>query len=284
MISRRFTLAAGAALILVANAVALGGVAYNRAGEPESRIVLSQRELARPWGWRANKENSGLALRIDWRVNDPNMENLFGYYSGGYGGMPGWLDEKRMADLGFDVAAIKAGPSRHGWRAADAEREVLVVLELAGAGWQEALERARRHLAEQESRREKSPADKELIEAEKRARENLAREENDNSRLFAVDVGTNLDGLRARYADRGRYMILKTKLSPALTTRNRQPVVTGHLGALAVAEVNVPHAMRATFDAIPAMEARPNARKPPFSATLAVGQRLEPWLEAVGAP
>ena len=45
------TLAAGALLILLANGVALTGVYFNRSGEPEARMVLSQRELSTPWGW-----------------------------------------------------------------------------------------------------------------------------------------------------------------------------------------------------------------------------------------
>ncbi len=48
MTSRTLTIAIGAALILVANGVALTGVAYNRSGEPDSRLNLSQRELGRP--------------------------------------------------------------------------------------------------------------------------------------------------------------------------------------------------------------------------------------------
>lgn len=283
MIPRRVTLAAGAALIVLANAFALSGVAYNRAA-PESRLVLSQRELVRPWVWRANKENSGLTLRIDWRVPDPDTERNFGYFAGGHGGTPGWLDEKRMAELGFDVAAIKANAAQHIWRSKDAERQVLVVLELAGADWQAAVARARDMLAREEARREANPADKALIEAEKRARENLAREDNDNSRLFAVDLGSDLGALRSRYPDRSRFMILKASLRAQMRMVDKQATVGGYLGPLAVAEVNVPHALRPMFEAMPAPAGEPRGRKAPFSATVAVGQRLEPWLEAVGVP
>ena len=41
--TRGRTLAAGAALILLTNAVALSGVFINRSGEPESRLMLSER-------------------------------------------------------------------------------------------------------------------------------------------------------------------------------------------------------------------------------------------------
>src|SRR5690606_5713465 len=53
----RHGLLAGLALILLSNAVALGGAWYNRQGEAESRLQLSEREL-----WRSHdgprRENS----------------------------------------------------------------------------------------------------------------------------------------------------------------------------------------------------------------------------------
>ncbi len=68
----RTTLIAGAALILLANAVALTGVYFNRSGEPEARMRLSQRELGTPWDWSVARENSGMVLGLNWRVNDGN--------------------------------------------------------------------------------------------------------------------------------------------------------------------------------------------------------------------
>ncbi|MBS1191254.1 MAG: hypothetical protein H6R10_3046 [Rhodocyclaceae bacterium] len=280
---RALTLAVGAALILVANAVALIGVAYNRSGEPESRLVLSQRELGRPWTGYRNKENSGLSLTLEWRVPALNAESSHAYYSS-LGGSPAWLDERRMAELGFDVERAKGNDRRREKVISQSERQMLVVLELAGAAWQQAREQARQRLAHQESLRQASPGAKELVEAEKRAREGLAREENENTRLFAVDVGTDLASLRAKYPDRSRYLILKGKLRLLSTFRDKQPVVTGYLEDRGVHQINVPHALRGTFEAMPPRAGGPAERKPPFTATVAVGQRLEPRIEAVAVP
>ncbi|HPU80578.1 DUF4824 family protein, partial [Accumulibacter sp.] len=60
--NRGRTLAAGAALILLTNIVALSGVIINRTGEPESRLMLSARELSLPYRGYRQAENSGLAL------------------------------------------------------------------------------------------------------------------------------------------------------------------------------------------------------------------------------
>ncbi len=283
MTPRTLTLVIGAALILVANGVALTGVAYNRSGEPESRLTLSQRELARPWNWDGNKENSGLSLILEWRVPDPDTESYYAYY-GRPGGSPAWLDEKRMAELGFDVRRAKGDGTRRDKYISHSERQVLVVLELSGATWQQALERARQRVAHQESLRQASPQAKELVEAEKRAREGLAREENENSRLFAVDVGTDLASLRSKYPDRRRYLILKGNVGLRSTSRDKKPVVAGYLGKLSAGQINVPHRLRGAFEALPPRAGGPAEKKPPFTAIVAVGQRLEPWIEAVAMP
>lgn len=283
MTPRTLTLAVGAVLILVANGVALTGVAYNRSGEPESRLGLSQRELGRPWNGVGNKENSGLSLALAWRVPDLQTESYNAYY-GSYGGSPTWLDEKRLAELGFDVQRAKGDDPGRDRYISQSERQVLVVLELAGDAWQQALERARQRLAHQESLRQASPGAKELVEAEKRAREGLAREEKENSRLFAVDVGTDLASLRTKYPDRSRYLILQGNLRLHRSFHKEKPIVNGYLGKLSVDHINVPHGLRGAFEAMPPRAGGPAEKKPAFTATVAVGQRLEPWIEAVTTP
>jgi hypothetical protein len=283
MTRSRFTLVVGAALILVANGVALTGVAYNRSGEPDSRLELSQRELERPWKAYFNKENSGLALTLEWRVPTSDADSATFYY-GGYGRSPTWLNEKRMAELGFDVQRAKREDARREKYADQSEREVLVVLELAGSAWQHALEQARRRLARQESLRQASPGARELVEAKKRAREHLAREETRHSRLFAIDAGTDLASLRAKYPDRSRYLILEGHVHLNRTSINGTHVISGYLGKLSVDEINVPHALRGVFEAMPPRTVDPDQQKPPFTATVAVGKRLEPWIEKVTRP
>ena len=67
--SAKYTVIGGLALITGVNAIALGGVAYNRSGEAESTLRLSERELRAPYKWSGSKENSGLALHLDWRTS-----------------------------------------------------------------------------------------------------------------------------------------------------------------------------------------------------------------------
>ena len=110
----------------------------------------------------------------------------------------------------------------------------------------------------------------------------MQHEEQASSRLFAIDVGLDPAALRARYPDRGRYLILRAMLRPRLEMREGKTRVAGYVSGLAATQINVPHALRPSLE--PALrEARRSALDPGarFELTLAVGQRLEPWVEAV---
>lgn len=279
------TLAAGAALILLANAVALLGVYLNRSGEVDSRMTLSQRELTMPWRGAMARENSGLALALNWRVIETSTGEYFGSGFGANGGTPDWLDESRMAALGFDIAAVAADQAERRRFERQLPREVLLVLELGGAAWQQALERTRQNAARHVAAQAVNADSKEFAAKAKRAEEQLKREENVNSRLFAIDAGLDRAALRAKYPDRGRYMIVKATLRPRTVTRDKQTRIGGYLSALAVSQINVPHALRPALE--PALQSpRRNTGEPGarFEATIAFGQRLEPWIEAVAVP
>jgi hypothetical protein len=276
------TLVAGAALVLLANAVALTGVYLNRSGEAESRLVLSQRELGTPWSWVRTKDNSGLALTLNWRVNDANAGEYFASSFAINGGVPDWLDETRMAALGFDAVGAAADPASRRRLERQLPRDVLLVLELGGPAWQQALQRAQENAARHEAARLANADSKEFAAKAKRAQEQARREETHNSRLFAVDAGLDRAALRAKYPDRSRYLIVKGTLRPRLVTRDKKSRIGGYISVLSVTQINVPHAMRPGLE--PALLAHKRTADDPgprFEAVLAVGQRLEPWLESV---
>ena len=117
----RHGLLAGLALILLSNAVALGGAWYNRQGEPESRLQLSEREL-----WRSHdgprRENSGLSLHLDWRTpRDPEDPRRYSRQS---------LDEATLLQLGFTLHQS----SERRWHQ-PRQRQALIVLELDGPAY-----------------------------------------------------------------------------------------------------------------------------------------------------
>ena len=85
------TMLAGIGLIILTNAVVLAGVAYNRSGEPETRIILTERELNLPYRYGGSKENSGIALRVNFRV-DGTSSDKYRYY----GNDARWLSKEKL--------------------------------------------------------------------------------------------------------------------------------------------------------------------------------------------
>ncbi|MGH8703341.1 MAG: DUF4824 family protein, partial [Burkholderiales bacterium] len=142
--SRTHTLIAGLALIALTNAIALGGVAWNRSGEPESVVKLTQRELGQSYWSISDRETGGMELSVRWRVVTTVPHESF--YPDHYGA-PEWLDREKLAALGFDVSRRPDARRRYQRLL---PREALVVLEIDGPARQKALERARAR-AEQEA-------------------------------------------------------------------------------------------------------------------------------------
>jgi len=268
--SRRRTLIAGALLIIAVNVFALAGVAYNRGGEPTSILQLSERELRLPYGRVSSKENSGVSLSLVWRVRRGNDADGADY--GAYGGGADWLDQAKLAALGFDVAPDTARRKFKSWRS----KEVLLVLELDGPAYQQALARAQQNADDEERLLLANPGNKEFERRAKRARENAEREASDSSRLFVVDAGLDAATLRAQYPDPTHTLIMRGQVRPQRVTRDRQDRLSGHIAALSVAQINVPLQFQPALKPLAAA-----AKAGSFSATVAFGKRLEPWLVAL---
>ncbi len=245
---------AAVVLVLAANAVALVGVAYNRDGEPESRLTLSERELRLPRQWTGRKEDSGLALRIAWRIAPRTTTGVKEGWpiETRYGPAP-WLDKPKMAALGFDVALPDPAPDERSAYLRQLPRDVFLVLELDGPAYRQALEHAQRHAAEKAGGKQEADAQKEV-----------ERELHESSRLFVVDAGLEVAALRARHPDRSAYAIVRGQVRPAF---HRDASYSGMVADLAVDEITVPRERRNAFE---------GAKR--YSAQVAFGRRLEPWL------
>jgi hypothetical protein len=274
--SRLHTLIAGLALIVLTNAVALVGVAWNRSGEPESTLKLTQRELTRPYYFEMNRENSGISLHLDWRV-PASGENRYYSYSGS---TPDWLDQAKMASLGFDVNLPAGKQVDYRWTQRQLSREVLLVLEMDGPAYQKSLQLARRNAAEQAAALKVLPHDKTRQDNAKRAHNELAQEEQENSRLFAVDAGLNRAELRARYPDRTRYAIVRAQVRPSTRSEHGRILIAGYIDGISDNEINVPHRYHALFEG--GATGQSGGMKT-FEAMVAFGQRLEPWLLGLSA-
>ncbi len=262
-LNRRHALLAGVALILLINAVALAGVWYNRSGEADSRLALSERELSRTY--RNHRENSGLSVQLLWR--SPS-EASHGDYT-----RSRLLSEEQMLRLGFAPARQDECEPRCRRRAS---REVLVVLELDGPAYLEELALQRQLVEKARLAQAAVPTDEQLshrLEHETRELDRLER----GTRLYAVDVGLDREPLRQRYADRTRYAIVHGLVRPSY---ERERSLNGYVSELSIEQINVPQRWRAVLDSLPSGR-NDAARAPQQRMEVAFGQRLEPWIMAV---
>ena len=275
---RPHTLIAGLALLALTNAVALGGALWNRSGEPEARMRLSERELQRVEGWYANRENSGLSLRLRWRVlvEEQARGDLYSLRYGFGGGAPDWLDRAKMESLGFDTSVLAAYSERARRRyEKQLPREAVLVLELDGPAFRRALEITRERV-ERELAKPFAAGDKAAEERRRVAREALDWETSRSSRLFVVDAGPDADALRAKYPDRARYAVVRGEARPSATGTGAAKAA-GHVDGVSVSTINVPLRLRDVLANVQASEYGPGPRTP-FEATVVWGRRLEPWL------
>lgn len=91
-------------VIVLTNAVALGGAWWNRSGEAESRLDLSERELKMPFSGFV--KSSGLAFALAWRVGvaaEAGEANL----DWDENRSARWLDRAKMESLGFDLSDVR---------------------------------------------------------------------------------------------------------------------------------------------------------------------------------
>ncbi|HHJ16680.1 MAG TPA: DUF4824 family protein [Gammaproteobacteria bacterium] len=275
--SRKHTWTAGLLILILTNVVALGGVAYNRMGEPEAVLMLTERELTRPYSSGFNRENSGISLVIEWRTLQRMQDGNPGYI--GRWAAVEWLDETRLTELGFDANGAAATRETRSRLNHSLPREVWLVLEYDGPAYQAMLERVRAFsLAEQELAGH-NPGNDELKKRAKRAKKLWDTEQQGASRLFVVDAGLDPSLLRKQYPDMARYVVVQGRVRAAVSNAAENKwLVQGYIQGLSVGSVNVPLGFRHVFEDSPGGHSRNNENPAHYLVTLAYGQRQEPWI------
>jgi len=272
------------ALLLLTNAVVLVGVAYNRRGEPEARLVLTERELRLGY---EEKENTGLWLRLD--ASDADRWAATG---------PGWFDQKKLEEIGFDCAVPPADPSAELFYEKALPRHLYAVLEFDGEAWKSWISRRELELLNP------APGTSVSQTLEQRQKQ-LESERTGHSRLFVVDVGLDRVALRGRYADRSRYVVtgavarLQLGRSWDETTKAWKGArLEGSVSEILPSEIHVPLDRRSVLDEVRQAQFKNEnpigwidyggyaayLQGPPrYRVTLSYGRRLEPWIDDVQA-
>lgn len=268
---KRFGWLAALLLVVVVNAVVLAGVAWNRSGEPDATLQLTERELPLLYRFSRSQENTGVAFRLN--LSDGSNS-------------PDWLDADKLRQLGFYVPQSGAGRDARDARSKrPLPRQAWVVLEFDGPAWQALLAEQTQRLADARLAVEKGEVTREQVKSLEKA---LARMRQSGSRLVAVDAGTEPSTLRARYPDRSRYLITGAKVrawvEPSLSAEDASDslAVKSYLQLL-VNRIHVPLQQQKVLQSVLGGELRNersgDAQRPPrYVVHLRYGRRYEPWV------
>lgn len=277
LLSSRGLFAIGFGILITTNILVLSGVAANRSGTPQTQITITERELQLPY--RVHQENSGLALRLAWRVlsQDEDHNNYSNWTS------PGWFSAEKLEELGFNIDNYLSSKADGSFYKQPIPKEVFIVLENKGEPYREAVKRAEIALEKEKDLFNLKSGDQRLRDNFERAEKRLKRERITASRLFAIDAGLDPQKLREKYHDQARFIITKGLVKPRYNDNKEKKDVSGYITKLSVARIHVPLKHRKTFDAILAQDkSRENDFSPPrYEVELAFGSRFEPWIVVV---
>ncbi len=271
-------LVAGLSIIILSNLVALGGVAYNRSGEAEALIELSEREIGLDYRYGLEQHSTSLSLSFNCRVE--NRQNDYSFANSHCSGQPHWLGKQKLIELGFNFEPYDQAKG-YGYNGKDLPRDVYVVLEYDGDSHRRALAAREAELAREIALRDNNPGNKEFDERVSKAREKLVAEQRFNSRLFAIDAGLDKSELRKNYPQTDRYIIMKAAVRSAWHLENNNRVWSGRIDGLLIERINVPLAYRKQFAGIESRRYRIPDESPRFKVSVAFGKRNEPWLVGV---
>ncbi len=286
---KKYGLFSAIALLTFVNIIVLAGVARNRAGTPEAMIELTERELPHSfYRSSADKENTGISLRLDWNQYPVYSKVL---HRNKRGLKYDWFDQAKLQALGFDCTVPFTDARAELYYEKMLPRKAYAVLEFEGIAWNAWQEREQQDLSEMADRVKKGTATQKEL---KDAREEYERELKTRSRLYAVDAGNDPAGLRQQYPDNKRYLIASALVRLTYVRQynddkknNEPPKLTGYISEILVDEIHVPKAMRSVLDALTMKEkGRPepyysygvNKQEPRYKVTLYYGKRYEPWV------
>jgi len=265
--------ACGFAVLAAANSLMLTRVEDNRKGEPDAVLWLTEREL--PVAGHLEIENSGMALRFVWRCLGSGDTEVTDRW-------PSWLTAGKLQELGFRLASGVPGGEP---RMRQLAREVFLVLEYNGPAYLEALRRAERALEKEEEAIRANPGDKSLQASRQQSKKRIRAEELSQSRLFAIDAGTDPRQLRTRYSNTSRFIIVRGVIRLQPSTGGNRETVAGAIDSLSIDSIHVPLEYRRIIDAF-VQQGKPQqneGKMTRYGVLLAFGSRLEPWIAGVRA-
>ena len=269
---RRFGICLALALVVVVSGVVLVGVYFNRHGQPDADMNLTERELSLG---PMDEENSVVTLHLNWRAP--------------VGDKSDWFGPDKLKDVGFDCDVPASAPEARMRYAKMLPRKAFAVFEYAGAAWKAHLAKEREQLAELASGLAEGTVTRKQLETAQRS---LEWDEVAGSRLYVVDVGKDPRKLRGRYNDAKRYIVAPVLVRLQLDAPLGK--LTGSIEKVLSDTVQVPADMvrglgklggrggeggRWSYPMRQAPDGKPQPAR--YAVRLCYGKRFEPWVVAV---
>jgi hypothetical protein len=256
-----------AAIIVLANALALVHAARNRTGAPEAEITLTQRELVY-FNSSAHDDNSGVTLHLEW--TDPSNTP----FPSEAERSTNWLDRQKLRSLGFacDVSPTDRDAGRYYQR--QRSRRAFVALEYDGAAWRNWMQAYERGVAEQ---------------GIKLQFQDLADNASEFSHLVPIDADLDPLKLRARYTDRAKVIIVPAVIAitvepfpyPGMKPDPQHPArVAGHIQQLP-SSIHVPRPFSDEFHRLKHGSGEARDKNVFYRVRLRYGASFEPWITGV---
>ena len=241
---RRALIWIAAGVVVVANAWALLAAWQNRRDPRGGTVELTERELRLV---PMPGESTVTLLGLEWDVLSDKPQDK---------GPPHWLDEKKLAELGFDCAMPVTSPIARQHYGSMSAAPVFLVLEYQGGAWRQA-------------------------QAQRKT----------TTRLFVVDAGREARRLRERYPEPARHILARGVVRPFLQEREGPddtplavPRLRGWVQTVLPDQVFVPlpHSrVLAKFRSNDLSGREEPEREPRFAVTVSWGSNYEPWVSAV---
>jgi hypothetical protein len=231
-----------ALLVMATVAAFVGAAGWNRSGEPELVIGLTERELplARPSAAPGDDPGARLRIAYEYRHDPLDARN--------------WLPETRLREIGFPLHVPVASPQAPETYDRVPPRVAWVVFEYDGPQWRDI---ARRRAVADTAR----PAP--VL----------------SSRLVPVDAGLDFESLRARY--HSGHLIVRGIVGLAYVPPARGgPMLHGVLREVVPPLVSVPYTFRQAVVGL-ATTVESGAAEPRYEVELAVGSLGLPYVRAL---
>jgi len=269
---RKLLFILGFILIICTNIFILSGVFYNRSKGPVTLTELTERELKMPY--HTNDENSGLSLKLKWRTLPSG--NPFSFYR--FRRNLTGFNEEKLKEFGFNLENTNKFDRSSDHYKNHIPKKAFIVLEYDGKNYKEAVKRAKEKLEKVTKELETG------IENDsnnfKWAKTQLKDELESESRLFAIDAGTDASKLLEKYNDQSHFIIVPGEVKMNYNYKAKTNKFGGYISRINVENIHVPLKFKKTFDSI--LEKK-KSKIPRYKIKLAYGKRFEPWIQSVQA-